>query len=494
MDTITHLNLAVDGFPFSKIISLAIHHEPNQHARAEIVGEVEASIAQDSLKRVDEKTMVTITTTADGQPSPLFYGCVLGASLQQDNAYSYVVLKLSSTSRLIDITRRNKTYQNTAQTYGQIIQKNIADTADLHMMVSDRAIGTLIMQYGETDWEFALRMASKLGAPLITNLSSQRAQIYMGLPPSSRTIAEDSLFFSYGSDSSQNGAASGGMAQDFAGEIVQSYAYGYLGDTLSFNGKSSVIKAVRARLCDGILQMEYGLLAGGAAAGAGGGSAGGSGAGGFGGATGKAASGSSGSAGGSGLAPADSGNTQASGKMMKGKVQAVSGDKVQVFLTSVDKEYDAGGTWWFPYSTTYSSSDGSGWYCMPEVGDEVLVFFPSGNEGEAFAASSVCASPPSNPKNKSWKAPGGKEILLTDEGMYIIGKGGKIYLNLTDEKGIEIHSDKDINISSEANVKILSSAEVNIVAKNQVIIGTEDAYLDITQGSATLAASQVLIN
>ena len=83
---------------------------------------------------------------------------------------------------------------------------------------------------------------------------------------------------------------------------------------------------------------------------------------------------------------------------------------------------------------------------------------------------------------------------MTDEGMYIIGKGGKIYLNLTDEKGIEIHSDKDINISSEANVKILSSAEVNIVAKNQVIIGTEDAYLDITQGSATLAASQVLIN
>ena len=50
------------------------------------------------------------------------------------------------------------------------------------------------------------------------------------------------------------------------------------------------------------------------------------------------------------------------------------------------------------------------------------------------------------------------------------------------------------NISSEANVKILSSAEVNIVAKNQIIIGTEDAYLDITQGSATLAASQVLIN
>lgn len=81
-----------------------------------------------------------------------------------------------------------------AATYGQIISRNIADKADFHIMVSDRAIGALIMQYGETDWEFAKRMASKLNAPLISNVSSIRPQIYMGLPAASRTISEDSLF------------------------------------------------------------------------------------------------------------------------------------------------------------------------------------------------------------------------------------------------------------------------------------------------------------
>ncbi len=516
METISHLNLMVEGFPFTKIISLVITHEPNRHGLAEIVGEIPADAEKDTLGRLDESTMVAIKTGAEGQPVILFHGCVLGASLQQDNAYSRVVLKLSSTSRLIDITKKNKTYQNTTLTHSRILEKNIQDKADLHMMVSDRAIGSLLMQYGETDWEFALRMAARLGAPLITNLSSVRPQIYLGMPPSGRTISEDSLFFTSSGETA--GGATGG---DFMTRKVQSYAYGYLGDTLSFNGSSYRIKTVRASLTDGILQMEYGLMVAGAA-----GSSGGSGHGGTGNSTGGAGSiaedmgdgfggagnnglggggtgggggsapGATGSpsAGGSSLAPSDTGNTQACGKMMKGTVQAVSGDRVQVFLHSVDQEYDAGGTWWFPYSTAYSSSDGSGWYCMPEVGDEVLVFFPSGNEGEAFAASSVCASPPSNPRNKSWKAPGGKEILLTDEGMYIIGKGGKIYINLTDEKGIEIHSDKDITISSEANVKINSSREVNIVAKNQVVIGTEDAYLDITKDSATLAAAQVLIN
>lgn len=38
METISHLNLMVEGFPFTKIISLVITHEPNRHGLAEIVG------------------------------------------------------------------------------------------------------------------------------------------------------------------------------------------------------------------------------------------------------------------------------------------------------------------------------------------------------------------------------------------------------------------------------------------------------------------------
>lgn len=469
METISHLNITVNGFPFQKIRSLTIRHEPNRHAEARVIGEADPETAGESLKRVDEKTLIEITTDAEGQPRKLFDGLVAAASLQQDNAYSLVTLELRSVSRLTDVVKKNRTYQNTTATYEKIINENISDVADLHMMVTDKAIGSLIMQYGETDWEFARRMASRLHAPLIANLSSERPQIYVGLPPAGRTIPEDTVFFDYGSDTERFAKSPGAMAEDFSGETVKSYAYAYLGDEILFNGKVRNIVSVSASLQDGILQMEYGLLGGGGAGGESGSRL-------------------------AGIAVPETANTGASGKMMKGKVQAVQGDKVQVFLTSVDKEYDAGGDWWFPYSTTYSSSDGSGWYCMPEEEDEVLVFFPSGDEGEAFAASSVCASPPSNPRNKSWKAPGGKEILLTDEGMYIIGRSGKIFINLTDRDGIEIHSDKNIAISSEANVSIRSSKDVHIIAANQVVIGTEDAYLELTENTATLAAGEVLIN
>lgn len=472
MEVISYSNIKVEGFPFQKIISVDIRHGLNDHGAAEIVGEVKSDEAQGLVQRADEKLEVTITTGAEGQPPKLFCGCVKSVSMQEENEYSQITLRLYTTSRKLDISKEDKTYQNTAKTYGQIISEDIADTGDLHMMVSDKAIGSMLMKYNETDWQFSMRMAGKLGAPLIGDISAARPQIYIGMPPARKTITLEKMSSSCQGD-------------------LETDQYAYIGDIVSVSGKSSIIKSVHAFLTDGIMHITYELIPEAAASAGSMGSFGSTGSSGNAGSTGSFGSGSTGGT--SGIA-APAASSQASGKMMKGTVKAVQGDKVQVHLTDVDKSYDGGGSWWFPFSTAYSSSDGSGWYCMPEVGDEVRVFFPSGNEGEAFAASSVCANPPTDPKHKSWKAPGGKEILLTDDGLYIIGKSGKIYINLTDEKGVEIYSDKEINISSDAKINITAADEVHIVAENEIIVGTEEAYIDLTKNTATLAASEVLIN
>ena len=104
---------------------------------------------------------------------------------------------------------------------------------------------------------------------------------------------------------------------------------------LHLMGKTSRIKSVRAEMKDGILQMQYGLLA-------------------------EVHLRET-----EAVFPALQSRRQPihrhpEDSTMKGRVEEVQGDKVKVFLTSVDQEYDSGGNWWFPYSTTYSSSDGSG--------------------------------------------------------------------------------------------------------------------------------------
>lgn len=461
METISYENLKVEGFPYKKLLAVQISHRPNEHGTAVIEGEVDADQAQELMQRTDETLRISLVTTAEGQPDRLFCGCVKDIALRQENAYSIVTLSLYTTSRLLDVARKKKTYQQVSRTYGQIITDSISDKGDLHMMVTDKAIGQLMMKYNETDWEFSMRMVSQLDAPLVADIAAPRPQLYAGLPPSRRNVGIESSSFSYGGNVDRLAKLSGSMAQDFAGEQVQSYQYAFIGDTVSMNGKPARIKGVSAVLTDGILSMSYELMQ---------------------------ANGSM-----TGIA-APKTTSKASGKMMKGTVMDVRRDKVQVHITDIDKEYDGGGDWWFPFSTAYSSSDGSGWYCMPEKDDEVRVFFPSGQEGEAFAASSVFSQPPQNPRHKCWKAPGGKEILLTDEGMYIIAKSGKIYINLTDEKGVEIYSDKEISIMSDTRVSISAASEVDIVASNEIIIGTEEAYIDLNKSSAVLAASEVLIN
>jgi len=52
----------------------------------------------------------------------------------------------------------------------------------------------------------------------------------------------------------------------------------------------------------------------------------------------------------------------------------------------------------------YASEDGSGWYCMPEMGDDVRIELPNTNEGDAFAVSSVSkyVSDDPDPKWTEW--------------------------------------------------------------------------------------------
>lgn len=465
MSTITYENIKVDGAPIEKVLELHIAHAPNSHGYARVKGIAPYESAQDFAKRADETTGIAITTTAEGQPGRLFYGVISSLNIEQLPEYAVIDLSIETTSSRLDAKKCSRTFQNTQKTYGQILNQIMAGNGTVSVMVSDKPIGGLIMQCDETDWEFTVRMASQLGVPAFANIIAQTAQIYIGLPPAGQSKTIQTVSFDYAksdadyqSMTSNNSMAASAMREDFSSEQVHSYDYLYLGDTVNLNGGTSQVSAVRADLTDGILQCTYSLSLK------------------------------------TGFRVPEVKNQQASGRMMTGIVTKVEADKVQVFLNSVDPEADGSSDWWFPYSTAYSSQDGSGWYSMPAEGDEVRVFFPSGNEKDAFAASSVAKNVRENVKDKCWSGLNGKQILMTPEGLAIICKEGKIYLKLTNEKGIEIVSDLDINITSGTRVNIQGGKEVKIIAKNEVMVGTASSYMDIRNEGITVSSDNIILN
>lgn len=157
-------------------------------------------------------------------------------------------------------------------------------------------------------------------------------------------------------------------------------------------------------------------------------------------------------------------------------------DKVKVHV-HVDPEQDVDTAKWFPFSTVYSTIDGTGWYCMPEIGDTMRLYIENKNERSGTLSSAVhlgSAAPDEriNPDHKSIMNKYKKEVLFTPDSLTLTNNKG-LTIKLDDNEGIKIHSVKKI--------EIVSSAAINISSKNETIDVLAPSGVSLTQGSTDLS-------
>lgn len=448
MESIIFQNLSVEGIPYQHIDTVMISQGMNEHSTAVVKVNLSESEAKDFINRTTSMTGIKIKTTAEGQNPVLFTGYISSQEMTQTkDDYVQLSLELISYSKKLDIQKIEKTFQNQSLTYGDIISQTISKEGSFVNMVNDQVTGCFIFQYNETDWEFCKRMASRINASLFVDCTTEKPLIYAGFPGRKS--------YSENNPQMENTSTGVGGIQTIC---IVSNQYVLAGDQFTINNQKYYVSKCFSEISMGVLKTHIELIR-------------------------KETH---------NVLPAS--NPSFSGRMFVGQVQAVEKDKVQVFFTGIDSSYDSGGSTWFPFSTSYSSSDGSGFYCMPEVGDTVRVFMPSSNEKDAFVASAVNNNPGENTRDKSWKAPGGKEILLTDEGIFIICENEKIYINLTSTDGITIESSKPISFMTEANISLTAGGEVTVDAKNRINLQVGESAIEMTTTDITLGADEVHIN
>ncbi len=117
---------------------------------------------------------------------------------------------------------------------------------------------------------------------------------------------------------------------------------------------------------------------------------------------------------------------------------------------------------------------------MPEKGDYVRVLFPTSQEADAYVSSAINTAPVEKVRNKSFKAPGGKELLLTDTGVEIICEHQKIFVKLEKGKGISLVSSKDIDVSADGDISLNAKGAVQILAKSGIELQAGGSHLKIT--------------
>ena len=496
MSGITAGELRLTGGPgFGRILDFSMREYPGEHSRAELTGIMEASEGGTSgFSWLAENSPVEIHV--DGMERALYSGIIQKAESREENGYCLLRLELCSGSVLLDLKKEKRSFQDVSMTCGQIIRKAAAESGMTVLCPEEldrKPVGFPVIQYRETDWEFLKRLASHFYQPILPGYGGEGIRYSFGLSKDAPKKKLDVYSYSSGNAKEEflmkkENKVPGIVPDDFGFYKVKSRKYLELGERTEFLARTYFIYESVSVFDGEELMHTYTLRRAG------------------------------------GFQTVYGHNSGIIGASLDATILATKNDtvKVAVAVDGGQKESEAK---WFPYSTVYSSPDGTGWYCMPEKGDKVRLYFPnefeeegyiissinlgntgaqsapaagggaSGNSagsagapaggggnvpGSAAVASAAAGGPPrSDPDKKTISTKDGKMVSLTPTNIIMTnGKGMMIILD--DAEGIIIVSSSTVVITAAENMIIKSDGEIDIQATDEIKLVRGDSKLTLT--------------
>ena len=444
--------IEITEFEFLSILSLTIDKEINNHACVVVTGLISDENASTYKEKLRRDVWVKISAVGEcGQCDDIMNGIVAGYTMDCESHQKTLTLSIMSGTWLMDCGLHFRTFQNSTLTYAQVmefINQGYTDSNYFSIDSIDMPTGGLILQYQETDWEFLRRISSHFGSYVTPSTEYTGAKYYVGkntrktvnMPSGTPYTANKRVGEFMRKSSSGLGSFS---EKDYLEYRFRTRDIFDLWDQISLDGYTGFICKIHSEYTGSELMHTYFLRSK------------------------------------QGMACIPEFNQKHSGCSFEAVIKEVKQDVVRIDVIDDENEAQTD-TLWFPYSTVYSTPDGPGWYCMPEIDDSVRLHIPGEREREAYVISAVHKgnSPDrQNPDHKSIKTIYGKELLMTPELIKLTNNAG-MSIEIDDGAGIRIISNKDIQIKAAANVTINSEdASLMMSGANTV---------DMTQGGASI--------
>lgn len=421
--------ITISPFKFIDYMEIRGWQSVGEHGTLTVRGHIASDKQQEYLGLITEELRVQVdAVTYDGVSRHFFNGIVLDADMEMVNGTCVFTLTLATGSFLMDVVPHIRSFQDEGTTYSSMLDVIMEEYPERKFMMTagkGSRIPGFVLQYDETDWEFARRLASHFETDIYPDSIDKGVKIHFGEPDMNEAPVVNSNEYIIEKDSN--------------GEycyLVKLRDMYYMGDWMVFNGVPVWVAAIRTEAEGNELYHTYRLLQK------------------------------------KGLKITKKYNGYNTGLALTAEVTAVEKDRVQVEIEK-DENRSRAGKRWFAYATPYSSPDGTGWYCMPEIGDRVRVRNPSEDESEAYVESSVHmetanSAERANPDYKSIMNKQGKEILLTPKSLVMTNNAG-MSIEILDGEGIRITSDKDIIIDAADAIQITSAnSKLELYAKDNL--------------------------
>lgn len=423
------VRVEMEPFELVNILEMNCTREVNCHGVLRVSGLIRQEKEQEYLDMAGKETWVNVNAILEnGEKTCFFHGILTGLWIKRADQAPVLAVEIKTGSALLDMQAHTRSFQDTSFLYSEVIRAclNPAEGKVIMLEKKEETIGRFLLQYHETDWEFMRRLASYAGTVLIPEDVTPGKKVYFGYRKNQ--LPEELKADSYRMEQDYEGyrkkeslGMDGLVLWDSISYIVQTREIYKLGECVNFAGRTYTICRIDSSFKGQELFHEYRL-----------------------------------SSKKSGQLPAFY-NHALAGVSLKAEVIAVEKTMVKVRLQE-DENKNHCRNRWFDYATVYSTPDGTGWYCMPEIGDTVRLVFPDAHEDNAYVSGSIhtgAAGGRSNPEEKSWKNKQNKEILFTP-GSIILRNNNGLLLELSDGEGIRICSNRDIMMQSEGDIRIVS--------------------------------------
>lgn len=463
-ETVTYKELFLSSMKIKYIRNLEIRQELGQHSSMYLEAVLSGKTKENEIHGIGET--LTLMYKKNGKEKPLFYGVIDKVQMEKDGESLILKLDAWDATRLMDTDKRLITYQDLKMTPKQLMTEIMKTypRADYKVHISEESIGQILVQYEETDWEFLKRVFAKYHAALYPDPAFDAVRLQAGVSPNAEPWNWDDLPFELSQDFKEfstrkkNGFSALSCLQNMTCTIT-SYDIAGLGNQICYKGNAWYIRSLERRIEKGLLTSCYHM-------------------------TQK-----------EGIMVLSYMNPKITGVSINGTIKAVERDKVQVDL-EVDSANGGKSNYWFPFSTVASSSDGSGWYCMPEKGETVRVYFPTDDEKEAYVVTNIeshapeegnVSDPMGNPNIRNLQTAQGNQVQFTEEGVVIAAGEGQGSIRLKKSGEVVLDAVQDITLSAGNAINIIASNEVIMKAQTSIRIASQTgADIEMKKGQVQL--------
>jgi len=474
------------NYPVDEVLELSMDIGVNRHGHLIYGGLVPEDVAKQYIQKSAAKEIVNVSLCGELE----FCGYPQDIDVEHRNDHHYLRITLVTSSQLMDVDPHDRFFQDTGHTFADILTEAFDDSGigSLIAVRGNVSIRHPILQYRETDKEFALRMASRNGTVIIPNVASAEPQLMLGIPKRKTVDESNNIVYSVGRNANKYRNKSG-IENQFDGrydrygnydEAQKGYTLyeklGYqnflcyrmrsdnrykLGDSVRVEGKVLTVMGKNFLYEHGEIVERYIL--------------------------GHEQD----------FAVPFRHDKKITGLELEGKVLDRSNQRLKILL-DIDAHRKECGKTWFSYAPTTNN----GMYSMPLVDEKVML------EWQSEADDDVLILRAARQNSQSMPHPGQRHFLTDHENHLKMVPGMVEYTNpvgsmkwlkgfgfdISTKKNMEIHAGQDVNIRSQA--KTMISSPERIIACKAVTEQVDDEGTQVLKSisSIDLAGGDIHMN